>query len=133
MSHQLYIRNIKGKGRGVFCKEPILRDEVIEICPLIVLPADDYDTAVSSRLADYFFNFVKEERTLTLVLGFGSLYNHAVFSNAAYQLDRESRTMIYYALQDIPAGKEININNSGEQGVSYTEWFESRNIKFREK
>lgn len=113
--------------------EPILRDEVIEICPLILLPADDYDTAVSSRLADYFFNFVKEERTLTLVLGFGSLYNHAVHSNAAYQLDRESRTMIYYALEDIPAGKEISINYSGEQGVTYTEWFESRNIRFREK
>ncbi len=133
MSHQLYIKNIKGKGRGVFCREKILQDEVIEICQLIVLPAADYETAVSSRLADYFFNFVKEEQTLTLVLGFGSLYNHAIHSNAAYQLDRESRNMIYYALEDIPAGKEISINYSGEQGITYAEWFESRNIHFKEK
>jgi SET domain-containing protein len=133
MSHQLYVKKIKGKGRGVFCREKIMRDEVIEICPVIVLPAADHDTAVSSRLSDYFFNFVKEENTLALALGFGSLYNHAVMSNAAYQLDRENRTMIYYALEEIPAGSEICINYAGQQGISYTEWFESRNIIFRDK
>lgn len=133
MSHQLYIRKIKGKGRGVFCREKILPDEVIEICPVIVLPAADHDIAVSSRLSDYFFNFIKEEQTLALALGFGSLYNHRVMSNATYQLDRAQRTMIYYALEEIPPGKEICINYSGQQGVTYSEWFESRNIPFREK
>ncbi|MBI3138595.1 MAG: SET domain-containing protein-lysine N-methyltransferase [Sphingobacteriales bacterium] len=131
MNHFLYIKNVKGKGRGVFSRQLIRKDELIESCPLIVLPGEDHDAAISSRLADYFFNFNKEEGTLALVLGFGSLYNHAVNPNAVYELDREARTMTYHALEDIPAGTEICINYSGEPGKEYKEWFEIRNIDFR--
>ncbi len=132
MNKQLYIKEIKGKGRGVFCKKKIAKDAIIETAPVIVLPAADYHIATASALADYFFNFDKEEGTLALVLGFGSLYNHAVHSNAAYSLDRENKTMQYYALEDIKPGTEICINYGGEQGKEYKEWFESRNIVFKE-
>jgi uncharacterized protein len=132
MSKQLYIKNVKGKGRGVFCKQTIAKDEVFETAPLIVMPAADYNTATSSVLTDYFFNFNKEESTLALVLGFGSLYNHAVHSNAAYSLNRENKTMEYYALEEIKAGTEICINYSGEYGKQYKEWFEARNIVVKE-
>lgn len=130
MSKQLYIKNVKGKGRGVFCKQTIAKDEIFEIAPVIVLPAQDYNTATASALCDYFFNFNKEEGTLALALGFGSLYNHAVHSNAAYSLDRENKTMQYYALEEIKPGTEICINYGGESGKEYKEWFESRNIKY---
>ncbi|MBN8687979.1 MAG: SET domain-containing protein-lysine N-methyltransferase [Chitinophagales bacterium] len=133
MKTALYIKHVKGKGRGVFSSIPLYKDDLVEICPLIVLPAADFEAAISSRLADYFFNFVKEDKTLALVLGFGSLYNHSVYSNATYQLDREARVMYYYALQDIPAHTEICINYSGEQGKEYREWFESRNIPLQSK
>lgn len=132
MSKQLYIQNVAGKGRGVFCKQHIAKDEVFETAPLIVLPAADYNIATASVLTDYFFNFNKEEKTLALVLGFGSLYNHAVHSNAAYILNQENKTMEYYALEDIKAGTEICINYGGESGKEYREWFESRNIEFKE-
>lgn len=132
MSKQLYIKNVKGKGRGVFCKQLIAKDEIFEIAPVIVLPAQDYNTATASALCDYFFNFNKEEGTLALALGFGSLYNHAVHSNAAYSLNRENKTMQYYALEDIKPGTEICINYGGESGKEYKEWFESRNIVFKE-
>jgi hypothetical protein len=79
-------------------------------------------------LSNYFFHFHKEERTLALSLGFGSLYNHARDPNAAYFLDRANRTMTYYALEDIPPGREICINYSGEPGQDFLEWFSSRNI-----
>ena len=128
MSRQLYIKDVKGKGRGVFCKQLIAKDEIFEIAPVIVLPAQDYATATASGLCDYFFNFNKDEGTLALVLGFGSLYNHALHSNAGYSLDRSSKAMQYYALEDIPPGREICINYSGEQGEAFKEWFESRNI-----
>ena len=131
MSKQLYIKNVKGKGRGVFCKQFIAKGDVFETAPLIVLPKADYATATSSALTDYFFNFNREEGTLTLVLGFGSLYNHAVHCNAAYCLDRENKTMEYYALEDIPSGTEICINYSGEYGKEYKEWFEARDIPYK--
>ena len=128
MSPQLYIKNVKGKGRGVFCKQFIAKDEIFETAPLIVLPEQDYTIAIASVLCDYFFNFNKEEGTLALALGFGSLYNHAVHSNAGYSLDRISKTMQYYALENIQPGTEICINYSGERGEEFKEWFESRSI-----
>jgi SET domain-containing protein len=130
MSKQLYIKTVKGKGRGVFCKQTIAKDEIFELAPVIVLPAQDYNTATASALCDYFFNFNKEEGTLALALGFGSLYNYAVHSNAAYSLDRENKTMQYYALEDIKPGTEICINYGDESGKEYKKWFESRNIKY---
>jgi uncharacterized protein len=128
MSKQLYIKNVTGKGRGVFCKQLIAKNEVFEMAPLIVLPAADYNTATASVLTNYFFNFNKEEKTLALVLGFGSLYNHALHSNAAYSLNPQTKTMEYYALEEIKPGTEICINYGGESGKEYKEWFESRNI-----
>jgi len=132
MNKQLYIQKIKGKGRGVFCNQPIGKDDTFEICPVLVTPAADYETVKASRLVDYFFSFNKEENTLALALGFGSLYNHAVYSNAAYSLNRENKTLTFYALEDIPAGKEICINYAGESGQEFKEWFESRNIPYKE-
>lgn len=130
MKRALFIKKIKGKGRGVFCKELIAKDEVFEICPVLVLPAADYDTVKASRLVDYFFSFNKEEGTLALALGFGSLYNHAVYSNAAYTLHHKNKTLTFCALEDIPAGKEICINYAGEYGMDYKEWFEARDIPY---
>lgn len=132
MKKKLFIKEIKGKGRGVFCKQPITKDEEFEISPLLVLPAENYDTVRASQLVDYFFTFNKEENTLALALGFGSLYNHAVYSNAAYVLDREAKTINFFALEDIEPGTEICINYSGERGQEFNEWFESRNIELKQ-
>jgi hypothetical protein len=132
MTKNLYIKKIEGKGRGVFCKHPIGKDEVFEICPVIVIPAGDYETVKASRLVDYFFSFNKEENTLALALGFGSLYNHAIYCNAAYILNRDTQTLTFCAVDDIPARKEICINYSGESGQEFKEWFESRNIHYKD-
>jgi len=131
MKKQLFIKDIKGKGRGVFCKQLLTKDEEFEISPVLVLPAEDYDTVRASQLVDYFFSFNKEENTLALALGFGSLYNHAVYSNAAYVLDREAKTITFFALEDIKPGTEICINYAGERGQEFKEWFESRNIELK--
>lgn len=131
MKKQLYIEKVKGKGRGVFCNSFIHQNEVIEICPLIVLPSCDYETVKASHLIDYFFNFNKEEQTVALVLGFGSIYNHTRHSNATYRLDIENRLMIYLAVKDIPANTEICINYAGDPGEEFREWFESRNIVYK--
>jgi len=132
MKKQLFIKEIKGKGRGVFCKQLIPKDEEFEISPVLVLPAEDYDTVRASQLVDYFFSFNKEENTLALALGFGSLYNHAVYSNATYVLDREAKTITFSALEDIKPGTEICINYAGERGQEFKEWFESRNIELKQ-
>jgi len=131
MKKKLFIKKIEGKGRGVFCTQLIYKDEVFEICPVLVIPAEDHETVKASRLVDYFFNFNREENTLALALGFGSLYNHAIYSNAAYSLDRKTKTLHFFAIEDIPSGKEICINYAGERGQEFKEWFETRAIQYK--
>lgn len=128
MNKPLYVKQTRSRGRGVFCTTAIEKDELIECCPLLVLPGKDYHIATSSRLTNYFFCFDREENSLALAWGFGSLYNHAVNANATYLLDSGYRTMSYFAIEDIPANTEIVINYSGKSGQEYKEWFDSRNI-----
>ncbi|MEO7044931.1 MAG: SET domain-containing protein-lysine N-methyltransferase [Ferruginibacter sp.] len=125
---KLLIKEIKGKGRGVFCTQLIKKEEIIEVCALLAFPVEDTEILLTSQLADYFFNFNKDDNTLCLALGFGSLYNHAMYSNAAYHVNSESSAIHFYAIQDIFPLTEICINYGGEHGREFNEWFEARNI-----
>ena len=72
------------QGRvGLRKLRPIRKGEVIESCPVLVLPAeavgnDEYKTG----LHDYCFAWGRG--TVALVLGYGSLYNHSYKPNARY-------------------------------------------------
>lgn len=128
MKKQLYLKNIRGKGRGVFCNADIPEGEVIEVCPVIIIPAGEFSALNATTLMDYSFYFNKEENTLSLTMGFGSMYNHQQYSNAVYILDREKKQMIFTAHELIRAHMEISINYGGEYGKDYGKWFEDRGI-----
>lgn len=128
MRKKLYIKAVKGKGRGVFCNQLIAGGDIIEVCPVIIVPAGNVDAIQYTKLADYCFNFNKEDNTLSLVMGFGSVYNYARYPNALYILNPRMKTMIYTAYEDIPAHTEICINYSGEYGNDYSKWFTDRSI-----
>lgn len=128
MQRKLYIKTVKGKGRGVFCNKDIAAGETIEVCPVIVVPGDNAWAIQSTTLADYSFNFNREENALSLAMSFGSIYNYARCPNALYVLNPELKIMIYTAYRDIPAHTEITINYSGEYGNDYSKWFTERSI-----
>ena len=130
MAKKLYLRNVKNKGRGVFCTAAITEGDDIEICPLLLLAPEDYDAVSSSHLYDYCFSYNKEENQEALALGFGSLYNHATDNNASYSINRENKTILFFAIKDIPAHTEICVNYGGEPGVEYKKWFEDRGLKY---
>ena len=124
----LYLQEVKGKGRAVFCSEDIAAGDTIEVCPVIVVPADDFVLLNSTPLSGYCFYFNKEENTLALAMGFGSMYNHRLHPNAVYILDREEKEMIFTAHESIPAHTEICINYGGAAGEDYSKWFKDRGI-----
>ena len=43
----LYVRKVRGMGRGVFAGRPFRQGEVIEVCPVIPLPDADGHSAAS--------------------------------------------------------------------------------------
>ena len=128
----LYIKSTKRKGRGVYCDRPILKDEIIEECPLLIIPGNEYDRFETTKLADYFFTFDKSANTQALVLGFGSIYNHKRLANANYWIDMEARTMTIDAAEYIDKHMEICINYGGSPGVEYKEWFSARSIAYQD-
>ncbi|MGC4232956.1 MAG: SET domain-containing protein-lysine N-methyltransferase [Niabella sp.] len=129
MKKQLYLQTISKKGRGVFCNTDIEEDGIIEVCPVIIVPAQDFATIYNTALGDYIFYFNKEENTLSLAMGFGTMYNYRQYPNAVYVLDREKKEMIFTAYQHIPAHTEICINYGGEYGVDYSKWFADRALE----
>lgn len=128
MKKYLYLEEVKGKGRAVFCNAAFAEGDTIEVCPVIVVPADDFHLLNSTPLSNYCFYFNKEENTLSLAMGFGSMYNHRLHPNAVYVLDREERQMTFTAQEHIPAHTEICINYGGAAGEDYSKWFLDRSI-----
>ncbi|NRF40129.1 SET domain-containing protein-lysine N-methyltransferase [Pedobacter foliorum] len=128
MNRQLYLKTVKGKGRGVFCNTDIAEGEVIESCPVVIIPAEEFSALSTTALMDYSFYFNKEDNTLSLAMGFGSIYNHMQYPNAVYLLDRENRQMIFTAHENIKAHTEICINYGGAYGIDYSKWFVDRDI-----
>lgn len=113
-------------GRGVFTAQPIEEGSLIEVCPVIVLPAEDLPLLHRTRLHDYYFLWGPEQRECAIALGFGSLYNHARAPNTEFVIDYEERTLDIYSRRRIEAGEELTISYNEREEKDYPLWFEPR-------
>lgn len=114
-----------GKHRyGMYCTEDIVRDSVIEICPIIVLPGEQAREIVRGYvLYEYYFEWKKD--SIAIALGYGSLYNHSEHPNAIFEPDFKSQFIIFRSLMEIPAGHEIVVDyHAGNPDEKV--WFEIR-------
>jgi SET domain-containing protein len=108
--NNLYISksSIPKAGRGVFAGKTIKKGEVIEVCPVLVLPRKDYPTLKKTLLRNYYFMWGKV--TCTLCFGYGSLYNHGYNPNATYYKLIKDKIIKFIAIKDICRGEEIIVN-----------------------
>jgi SET domain-containing protein len=121
-SDAIEVKRVKGKGRGVFARRLIRKGELIEKVPMIVFPAEEFETGLSgTRLANYCFAWGRG--TVALALGYGSIYNHSYRPNARYD-DVGPRTKTFTALRDIKPGEEITVNYNGKPKSRAAVWFE---------
>ncbi len=111
-------------GRGVFTRSFILKGAVFEICPVIVLPAEDLPVIHNTRLHDYYFMWGWEDNQCAIALGYGSLYNHAYNPNAQYLIDIDNETIEFIALRDIQKGEEITVSYNGDPEDQTKVWFD---------
>lgn len=93
-------------GRGVFATENIKAGEVIEECHHVLL--SESFPFVNQNLKEYVFAWPKFLPThSTVVLGFGSIYNHSNTPNADWETDIERNLFVFNSRKDIAAGEEI--------------------------
>lgn len=129
-SHKIYVSRSKiaKAGRGVFARGEIKKGEIIEKCPLIIVPRHDTSNLNESILVTYFFYFGKNKEQLAVALGFGSLYNHSYKPNATYKIKHKEKRIDFIALEDIKKDKEITVNyNFGNPNDKSPLWFETGN------
>jgi len=108
-------------GRGVFARELIRKNEIIEECPVLVVPRKDYSILKKTILHDYYFMWGKV--TCGICLGFGSMYNHSYKPNATYKKDIRKHIIRFVAISDIKKGEEITVNyNYGDPNIKKTLW-----------
>lgn len=110
-------------GRGVFALEDIVKDEVIERAPALVLPKEDYPLLKQTKLLNYYFMWTDEKDQAAVAFGFGSLYNHSYQPNTTYKKLKDDAIIEFVAIKDIKKGEEITVNyNYGNPNDKKTLW-----------
>jgi len=108
-------------GLGVFANRLIKKGEVIEECPVFVLPRKDYPTVKKTILRNYYFMWGKS--TSGICFGYGSYYNHSYKPNATYKKNIKAKTIKFVSLINIKKDEEITVNyNYGKPNEKKRLW-----------
>ncbi|RYY71761.1 MAG: SET domain-containing protein-lysine N-methyltransferase [Chitinophagaceae bacterium] len=125
LKEYLTVELTSSKGRGVFTKEAIDEDTIIEIAPVIVMSADDRTHIDKTLLHDYIFEWGPEKTECCMALGLIPIYNHSYSSNSDYFMDFEEQMIVIKTVRAINAGEEITINYNGDWNDEKKLWFEA--------
>ena len=118
----IYYKDTGEKGRGVYTGRMLKKSDVIEICPVIVMPPHEIELIDKTVMYNYYFLW--EHGQAAIALGYGSLYNHSFNPNAEYVMDFEEQTIIVKAIRNISPHEEITFNYNGDPGDRDKLWFE---------
>lgn len=109
----LYIRKTRSRGRGVFCATPLKKGQVVEICPVTIVPARQQKHMSATELAFYQFEWRGE--SCAIAWGYGSMYNHSAKPSCDFNMNYKSRTITIRAIEDVPANTELFIDYGWEK------------------
>jgi uncharacterized protein len=117
----LYVTSSLLHGQGVFAARSFMPGVIIEICPVLIVPAAQRAALDTTLLYDHYYEWKDEAG---LALGFGSLYNHSFDPNACYRQHIDRGLVIVTALRDIAKDEEITINYNGDPADQSSVWYE---------
>lgn len=120
----LFIAPSDGRGNGMFTAHDLESGDTIEVCPYILIPADQLEAVHKTIFHDYYFLMPDDEKTACLILGYGSVYNHNSTPNAEVIFDLPNERIEFQCTRDIAAGEEIFIDYKGGIKQSTKLWFE---------
>ena len=102
------------KGRGCFATAAIKKGQLIERCPVVIVPITQKELIDQSLLYHYYYAWTPDEEGVAISLGYGSIYNHSYKPNAVFDRVFAGGYIDYVALRDIAIGEEITVNYNGE-------------------
>jgi hypothetical protein len=109
-------------GHGIFATKSIPVATTLEECPFLRIKADE----CAGALDDYVFNLESEEENgesdyYSLVLGWGSLFNHSDDHNTEYWHDTDRDLIVFHTVKAVAAGQQLFVNYGQE-------WWTSREM-----
>ena len=122
----LYIDYTKNKGRGVFTRDAIKKNTVIEIAPVLVLPQNERAWIDNSVLYNYYFLWGDDDLLTGICLGYGSIYNHSYKPNMMYEADYAAEKITFITLRNIKAGEELTMNYNCDPDETKPVWFDAK-------
>jgi uncharacterized protein len=120
----LFVEDTGKKGRGVFTRERVPSNTVIEIAPVIVMEKTDRQYLDKTLLHDYIFEWGKEKDQCAMALGLIPMYNHSYKSNCEYFMDFEDSSIMVKTVRIIEKGEELTINYNGDWNDGKKVWFD---------
>lgn len=121
----LYVAATENMGRGVFTKERIPANTVIELSPVIVMTMEERQHLDKTLLHDYIFEWGKAKDKCCMALGLVPIYNHSYTSNCEYFMDFDDDTILIKTVRKIDAGEELTINYNGDWNDANKVWFDT--------
>lgn len=122
----LYFKKTVAKGRGVFTKEKIGANIIIEESPVIVMTAKDRILLDKTLLHDYIFEWGINKDKCCMALGLVAMYNHSYESNCEYFMDFDIETIQIKTIRSINKDEELTINYNGDWNSSKRIWFDAK-------
>ena len=119
----LYTSLTKNKGWGVFTREYIPADTMIELSPVIVMSADEKQCLDKTTLFNYLFDW--NDGKCCMAMGLVPVYNHDYRSNCEYYQNYQENTIHIKTMRDILPGEELTINYNGDWDDVTKVWFET--------
>jgi SET domain-containing protein len=122
----LFINKSAEMGRGVFTRERIPANTVIEISPVIVMDQGDKEYLDKTLLHNYIFEWGKQKDKCCMALGLIPMYNHNYKSNCEYFMDFEDETIFVKTVRIIEKNEELTINYNGDWNDPAKVWFDAK-------
>jgi len=97
----------KNKGLGLFADRRIVKGELIEKSPVLILNKQEIEAIKQTILAQYYFCWKDDG---AIAFGYGSIFNHSYNSNVDFTTNYTNNTIDYVASRNIKKGEELTIN-----------------------
>jgi len=118
IQHKTEVKKSPIHGYGVFAKEDIKKDDIIEECHFMSMHPLMHATMKRLPIARYTFSFPKSTiEELIWPFGNGCIFNSSPTPNADWNTDTDNRLIIFVALKDIKKGEEMFTNY--ESSITY--------------
>jgi len=98
--------------RCVKASRDIKEGELIESCPVILIPIQQLEDHDKTILTNY--NYDWDDKNDAFVLGYCVLTNHSFSANTQFKCNLGKKCMEFYAIKDIKKDEEIFINYNGK-------------------